>query len=94
MRSKPDTPSGSTSDAITGLHLANRFVLIGLIALHLAAILWYRLGKRQNLITPMLTGNTQQAPVGSQATRDDSSMRLRAALVLALSAAAIAWLVR
>jgi len=86
--------SGSTSDAITGLHLANRFVLIGLIALHLAAILWYRLGKRQNLITPMFTGDTLQAPAGSQSTRDDSGTRLRAALVLALSAAAIAWLVR
>jgi len=86
--------SGSTSDAITGLHLANRFVLIGLIALHLAAILWYRLGKRQNLITPMFTGDTLQAHADAQAARDDLGIRLRAALVLALSAAAIAWLVR
>jgi hypothetical protein len=42
----------------------------------------------------MFTGDTLQAHADAQAARDDLGIRLRAALVLALSAAAIAWLVR
>ena len=34
-------------------------VLLGLVALHVAAILYYRLWKRQDLITPMITGRAR-----------------------------------
>ena len=36
-------------------------VLLGLVALHVAAILYYRLWKRQDLITPMITGRAGRA---------------------------------
>lgn len=36
-------------------------VLLGLVALHVAAILYYRLWKRQDLVTPMITGRAGRA---------------------------------
>lgn len=36
--------------------------LVALIALHVAAILWYRLVKRDDLITPMITGRGDAVP--------------------------------
>ncbi len=86
--------AGSTSDMITGLHLANRWLLIGLIALHVAAIIWYRAARGRRLTSAMISGLSDQAPAGSEPTRDDSAIRLRAAVVLAASAAAVWWLVR
>ena len=86
--------SGSTSDAITGLHLANRIVLIALIALHLIAIAWYRIGRRKDLIRPMLTGDTVAAPQNAEPAQDDLAIRIRAAAILALSALAVSALVR
>lgn len=32
------------------------WVLVGLIALHVGAILWYRIARRDDLVTPMITG--------------------------------------
>jgi len=48
--------SKSWSDRITGIHEINVVVLYVLIALHLAAIAFYFFRKRDNLLTPMLTG--------------------------------------
>ena len=86
--------SGSTSDAITGLHLANRFVIIGLIALHLAAIAWYRIARRSNLVAPMLTGDTRHVPPGTEPAEDSWAIRVRALGVLTGSALVVWWLVR
>lgn len=86
--------SGATSDAITALHLANRFVLIGLIALHLIAIAWYRFARGKRLVRTMLTGDSAQAPVHSEPAQDDLGVRLRALAVFIAAAAAVAWLVR
>jgi cytochrome b len=44
---------------LTSIHLFNQEVLIGLIALHLAAVLFHLVYKRENLITPMITGVTR-----------------------------------
>ena len=38
------------------------WVIVALIALHVAAILWYRLVKRDDLLTPMVTG---RGPAGA-----------------------------
>jgi cytochrome b len=48
--------SARTGVAITGVHEANFNVLLALIVLHVAAIVYYLLFKRENLITPMFTG--------------------------------------
>lgn len=45
-----------TVKLMTRVHHWNENVLLILIGLHIAAILWYLLVKRENLIAPMLTG--------------------------------------
>ncbi|HYJ52569.1 MAG TPA: cytochrome b/b6 domain-containing protein [Allosphingosinicella sp.] len=35
------------------------YILLGLIALHVAAILYYRFAKREDLVTPMVTGRRE-----------------------------------
>ena len=46
----------SMSDQLTSLHFLGFNLLLGLIGLHLAAIVFYRLKRRIDLIKPMLTG--------------------------------------
>jgi len=46
----------ATSDQLTSLHHLAFDLLLGLIGLHLAAIAYYRLARRENLVKPMFTG--------------------------------------
>ena len=46
----------ATSDWLTKVHKLNQQVIIALVALHIAAVLFYFFYKRQNLILPMITG--------------------------------------
>jgi cytochrome b len=48
--------SDDTARTLAHRHETVFWVLVGLIALHVAAILYYRLIKRDDLITPMITG--------------------------------------
>ena len=48
--------SKATSDWLTGLHKLSAYVIGALVALHLAAILYYYLRKGDNLILPMIRG--------------------------------------
>ena len=54
--------SKDTSDYLTHLHTLNQYVMYGLLALHVGAILYYRLFKKENLVRPMLTGRKQVHP--------------------------------
>ena len=45
-----------TSDWLTGIHHINQNVLLGLVALHLGAVAFHFVVKRENLIAPMVTG--------------------------------------
>ncbi len=74
-----DTP---WSDRMGAWHETLFWVLVGFVALHLVAVLFYQFGKRQNLIGPMITGgeNGAAAPAGL----------LRALLVVAISAGLLA----
>ena len=51
--------SKDTSDWLTRIHLINQNILIGLVALHIGAIAFYLVVKRENLILPMITGHKQ-----------------------------------
>jgi cytochrome b len=68
-------------------------IVIALVVLHIAAILFYFFKKKDNLITPMVSGDKaldiQVAP-----SRDDAVSRAVAALVLALCAAMVWWVVK
>ena len=49
----------ATGDSLRGLHALNFFVLLALIATHLAAIAYYLFARGENLVRPMLTGVKQ-----------------------------------
>ena len=51
-----DLVSKTTSDWLTGIHNLNEKILTFLIAIHLAAIIFHLIAKRENLIVPMITG--------------------------------------
>ncbi len=53
--------SESTVSAMTRIHHWNKNVLLVLIALHITAILVHLIGKRDNLIGPMISGNKRLA---------------------------------
>jgi len=77
--------SDALVDRFTGVHDAGQTVLYGLLALHLAAIVFYRWVKRENLVSPMITGD-KLVPRGlGAAAAQDRPLWPRAALVLGAS---------
>jgi cytochrome b len=50
--------SNAASDALTRVHKANRFVVIGLVLLHLGAIAYGRLARGRRLVGPMIGGDS------------------------------------
>lgn len=45
---------------LTGLHRKTMWLIIALVALHVASVLFYWLIKKNNLIKPMITGKTER----------------------------------
>jgi cytochrome b len=73
-----------------GLHKANFYLLLALIGLHVGAILFYLLSRRDDLITPMLTGR-RRAPAGTRPVQAAPAWRL---LIAVAAGAGIAiWLI-
>lgn len=68
-------------------------IIVALIALHVAAILFYVLHKKLNLIGPMISGD-KLLPPGTPASRDDLASRGLAAVFAALSATAVYFVIR
>lgn len=62
-----------------------KFVVMGLVVLHLAAIAFYRWGKKTDLVRPMLTGDKQLAHP-ARSSRDTGASRLGALVLLLLCA--------
>jgi cytochrome b len=54
--------SPDTADKIRGIHEINFYILIGLIGLHVAAILYYRLVRGKKLTKAMITGRAATDP--------------------------------
>ncbi len=84
--------SNDTSDLLTRVHKVNRFIVLGLIALHLAAIVFYTLVKQRRLVRPMLSGDLPLPPAQAAAhrpARDDLGLRIRGLLLVAAAAAAV-----
>ena len=48
--------SYETSRELTGIHKINKWLIGGLIALHLTAIVFYRIVKGEHLLSPMING--------------------------------------
>ena len=71
-----------TSDWLSGIHAKSFNVLIGLMALHVLAVVGYAVIKRQNLLRPMITGK-KRLPAATPAPRMASSLLALAILILA-----------
>lgn len=85
---------GGTGLAATWYHKRiGQWVILGLILLHVAAVLYYLLKKKNNLIKAMLHGDRSVAG-NVEPSRDDTPSRLAALVVLGTCAGAVAWLVR
>ncbi len=81
--------SGDWVGQATSYHKkVGKLILIALVALHLGAIAFYKLVKKQNLVRPMIVGDkTVATPV--PASRDNTRTRLLALVLLLLCAAAV-----
>ena len=85
--------SNQTAKVLTAYHKEfGEVILIGLVVLHLAAVAFYQLRKKQNLVGPMWHGD-KALDFGATASRDDARSRIMAIVLLGLCAGAVAWLV-
>ena len=85
--------SSATSLALTKWHKGyGQWLIIALVVLHVGAVLYYLSAKRRNLIGPMVTGDKPLA-VPAPPSVDNAGSRLRAAILLALCAALVGWVV-
>lgn len=79
--------SSKTAALLSSVHRIGFKVLMALVAVHVGAILYYRIVKRDNLVLPMITG-TKTAKPGLSG--NDGGNPLVAVVLLAVSAA-IVW---
>jgi len=83
--------SGALAGQATHWHKDyGQWILLALVALHIAAILYYLLGKKQNLVRPMIVGD-KTLPAGTPAALDNAMTRLLALVLAALCAGGVAW---
>ena len=81
-----------TSDYLTHLHTFNQYVLYALLALHIGAILYYRLVKRENLVRTMLTGRKEVPPTIAD-TYASRSGSVWVATILLASSSGLVWVI-
>jgi cytochrome b len=80
------------SDLATALHENSFYFLLALVGLHLAAIAFYLLVKKENLVLPMLTG-IKHLPQGSNAPALHMKKSWLALLMLGCASGAVCLLV-
>jgi cytochrome b len=82
--------SGAWVSLATYYHTSiGKWIVLGLVALHLLAIAYYSFRKHQ-LVSSMLHGD-KALPAGLPVTRDDAASRLLAFVVLAVSGGVVYW---
>jgi cytochrome b len=82
--------SNHTSNLLTAVHEINQWVLYTLVALHVAAIAYYWFARRENLVTPMLTGD--KPGTGLVAAADNAGIRVRALILLVIAGAIVGYI--
>jgi cytochrome b len=80
--------SKQTSDWLTGIHHLNQKLLIVLVLIHIAAVFYYLIAKRQNLIKPMISGNKTW-----QKNIDSTLGNPAIAVLLVVAVAAVAYVI-
>jgi cytochrome b len=85
--------SGATSLTLTHWHKRyGQWLVIALVLLHIGAIVFYQVRKKQNLVRPMLVGD-KLLPRDVPASADHGSSRALAVALMSLCALGVAWLV-
>ncbi len=84
--------SAATAATLGKFHHLNFDVLFWVICLHVLAIIFYKVYKRQNLVLPMITGSRPAQLVPSQQAIESSQL-LKALIIAALCAGAVYWLI-
>jgi cytochrome b len=83
--------SGDTVSQATGWHKEyGQWIIIALVVLHIAAIVFYLVKKKLNLVRPMVVGD-KPLPSGTPASADGMPQRLLALVLLVLCGAGAAW---
>lgn len=85
--------SGETVSQATRYHKnIGKFVVLGLVVMHLMAIVFYKWVKKDSLVLPMVTGD-KLAPQALPPARDDGFTRVLALVVFGVCAASVTWIV-
>lgn len=79
--------TSATTTLMTSIHHFNEKVIYALVALHICAILYYAVAKKEDLVRPMVTGYKTAA--GAQAQGDTRGSPVLAIVVLAVIAALV-----
>lgn len=86
--------SGATSSLMTTWHKGwGQWIVIGLVVLHVGAVLWYLWPKRTNLVVPMVIGD-KHLPAEVPASADGWPQRAAALVIAALCALGVVMLLR
>ena len=82
--------SSATTQLATNYHKnIGKWIILGLVVLHIAAIAFY-LWRKQNLIKPMLHGNKQVPMLVAEST-DTAGTRVMALAIFGICAAFVSW---
>ncbi len=87
--------SSSTSNDLSALHRQMEWYIYALIALHVLAVLYYALFKKDNLITPMITGRKKVAEQEAEPARGGGLIEFIVAIAitgLAMWASSGSWI--
>jgi hypothetical protein len=84
--------SASTASTLSSIHNLNFNIILGVVGLHIAAILFYGLYKRQNLVVPMLHGHLPASLVPEQEAISHSQL-IKALVISLVAAGFVYWLV-
>lgn len=82
--------SSSLSADLTSLHRQGFWIIIGLISVHILAIVLHAVVKKHNLVKPMITGKTTQEHPEQKPARGGHWIAFICALVIALGAVYLA----
>ncbi len=77
------------SDALTGYHSSTLWFMIGLLVLHIGAVVFYRIVRGHDLLTPMIRGTREASEPGEIQPREGSPLALALCVLLTLG---ILWL--
>lgn len=83
--------AAETAHGATSWHKTwGQWIILAMVLLHIAAIVWYRVKKRVDLVRPMIDGD-KPLPAGTPASADGGRQRVLGLALLLASAALAGW---